>query len=156
MPEPSPDVHDELFELRLERWRPDCEAGLRSVYRPEEVAPLLASVERVLRQVHAARRPSLRRLDQQRLLRPDWFQRPEVLGYAAYTERFAGDLAGVEDALDYLQELGVTYLHLLPLLRRAPVTATAGTPWPTTAGSARTWAATTTWPAWPTPCTRAA
>ena len=120
VPDQSPDVHDELFELRLERWLPDCEAGLRSVYRPEEMAPLLAAVESVLRGAHAKRRPSLRRLDQRRALRPDWFQRPDMLGYAAYTERFAGDLAGVQDALGYLEELGVTYLHLLPLLTPRP------------------------------------
>ena len=40
-----------------------------------------------------------------------------MLGYAAYTERFAGDLAAVAGRLPYLQELGVTYLHLMPLLQ---------------------------------------
>ena len=40
-----------------------------------------------------------------------------MLGYAAYTERFADDLAGLPERLGYLQELGVTYLHLMPLLQ---------------------------------------
>ena len=39
-----------------------------------------------------------------------------MLGYAAYAERFAGDLAGVAKRIPYLRELGVTYLHLMPLL----------------------------------------
>lgn len=26
---------------------------------------------------------------------PDWFQRPAMIGYAAYADRFADDLAGV-------------------------------------------------------------
>lgn len=39
-----------------------------------------------------------------------------MFGYACYTERFAGDLRGVVDRIPYLQELGVTYLHLMPLL----------------------------------------
>ena len=43
-----------------------------------------------------------------------------MLGYAAYTERFAEDLAGLPERLGYLQELGVTYLHLMPLLRPRP------------------------------------
>ncbi|MGJ7440315.1 alpha-amylase family protein [Aquipuribacter sp. MA13-6] len=118
--DPAPDVHDELFDLRLERWLPDCEAGLRGAYRPDEVPALLESVVAVLRSAHAGRRPALRRLDQRRLLRPDWFQDPRMLGYAAYTERFAGDLRGVHDTLGYLDELGVTYLHLLPLLTPRP------------------------------------
>ncbi len=120
VPDPAPDVHDELFDLRLERWLPDCEAGLRGAYDPVQVPALLAEVVAVLRRTHAGRRPALRRLDQRRLLRPDWFQEPRMLGYAAYTERFAGDLAGVHDALGYLDELGVTYLHLLPLLTPRP------------------------------------
>ena len=40
-------------------------------------------------------------------------------GYAAYADRFAGDLRGVADHVDYLRELGVTYLHLMPLLQPA-------------------------------------
>ena len=40
-----------------------------------------------------------------------------MIGYVAYADRFATDLAGVRDRLDYLAELGVTYLHLMPLLK---------------------------------------
>jgi amylosucrase len=40
-----------------------------------------------------------------------------MFGYACYTERFAGSLLGVTQHLDYLEDLGVTYLHLMPLLQ---------------------------------------
>ncbi|WP_420846336.1 alpha-amylase family protein [Nocardioides ferulae] len=43
-----------------------------------------------------------------------------MAGYACYTERFAGDLDGVGERIDYLQELGVTYLHLMPLALPRP------------------------------------
>ena len=119
--DPSPDVHDQLFALRLERWLPEAEVGLREVYG-ERTGVLLDRVGEVLRSAHEARRPGLRLLDQRRLLRPDWFQGPEMLGYAAYTERFAGDLrrVGSDEVLDYLAELGITYLHLMPLLTPRP------------------------------------
>ncbi len=119
--EKSPDVHDELFALRLERWLPEVRAGLLEVYG-EQAGPLLERVEEVLGTAHAARRPALRLLDQRRLLRPDWFQGPDMLGYAAYTERLAGDLRAVAspEVLDHLAGLGVTYLHLLPLLTPRP------------------------------------
>ena len=42
------------------------------------------------------------------------------MGYVAYADRFAGTLAGVRERLPYLRELGVTYLHLMPLLRARP------------------------------------
>ena len=48
---------------------------------------------------------------------PVWLQDPAMLGYAAYTERFADDLRGIAQHLPYLDELGVRYLHLMPLLR---------------------------------------
>jgi len=44
-------------------------------------------------------------------------QQPRMVGYAAYADRFAGDLAGVEQRIEYLKELSVSYLHLMPLLR---------------------------------------
>ena len=69
----------------------------------------------------AARRPAeLRALDAARLAEPDWFQRPRMISYMAYVDRFAGDLAGVTDKIGYLQELGVTYLHLLAVLKPRP------------------------------------
>ena len=46
-----------------------------------------------------------------------WFLSEQMVGYVCYTDRFAGTLAGVAERLDYLEELGVRYLHLMPLLR---------------------------------------
>jgi len=42
------------------------------------------------------------------------------VGYVCYTDRFAGTLTDVAGKLDYLDELGVRYLHLMPLLRPRP------------------------------------
>ena len=42
------------------------------------------------------------------------------MGYVCYTDRFAGTLDGVGKRLDYLEELGVSYLHLMPLLEPRP------------------------------------
>lgn len=105
----------EVFELRLERWWPDLRDGIAAVYPGDTtlVAGLVASAARA----YAERDPELHRLDQQRTLAPDWFQDPRMLGYAAYADRFAGDLDGVRGSVDYLRELGVTYLHLMPLLQ---------------------------------------
>src|SRR3712207_9143421 len=38
-------------------------------------------------------------------------------GYVCYVDRFCGTLDRLPDKLDHLAELGVTYLHLMPLLR---------------------------------------
>ena len=69
----------------------------------------------------SSQRPAeLRLLDLRRHVEPDWFQSPRMLGYACYAERFGGDLRGVAERVPYLAELGVTYLHLMPLLQPRP------------------------------------
>jgi amylosucrase len=106
----------ELFLLRLQRWWPDLRDGLVSVYGAQAEGAAVRLLELAV-DAYAARDPELKRLDLVRSLEPDWFQQPEMMGYAAYADRFAGTLAGVADRVGYLRELGVTYLHLMPLLR---------------------------------------
>ncbi len=79
-----------------------------------------ALVERLVRlALHAAaERPAdLRELDRRREVDPHWYQRERMVGYVCYVDRFCGALADLPGRLDYLAELGVTYLHLMPLLR---------------------------------------
>lgn len=65
----------------------------------------------------AAKRPQvLQNLDQQREDNKDWFLSQKSLGYCAYVDRLGGTLAGVGKRIPHLQQLGVTYLHLLPFL----------------------------------------
>ena len=109
--------HDrDTFNIRLERYQDDLEGSLERVYggRAEALWPRL---EALMRRRLAERPADLKRLDEARLLRPDWLQEPEMIGYVAYPERFAGTLNGVGEHLPYLEELGVKYLHLMPLLR---------------------------------------
>ena len=50
----------------------------------------------------------------------------EMLGGVCYVDLFAGDLQGIEDKIPYFRELGLTYLHLMPLFaiaRRETTTA---------------------------------
>ncbi|MGU3434979.1 alpha-amylase family protein [Actinomycetes bacterium M1A6_2h] len=106
------------FELRLERWWPDLHDAVTALYPdPDHVALRLVSVAA---RGFVARPTDLHRLDERRLLRPDWFQQPDMFGYACYVDRYGGTLAGVGDRLDHLTDLGVTYLHLMPLLTPRP------------------------------------
>ena len=110
----APAHRRELFEARVERWWPDLYDGLDGVY-PDPLGTASRVVAAAAR-AFVEREDDLHRLDLRRSLEPDWFQRPAMLGYAAYADRFAGDLAGVAERAPYLAELGVTYLHLMPLL----------------------------------------
>jgi amylosucrase len=106
-----------MFRARVARWWPDLVNGLRMAYGDERAGALGADLVELAGAAFAARSDRLHVRDLERMLRPDWLQDPSMVGYAAYTERFAGDLRGVADHLPYLDELGVRYLHLMPLLR---------------------------------------
>ena len=107
----------ELFDLRVERFRPDLTDALELVYGPDTAPALRDRLVALALDAYTARPHDLHLLDAKRSLQPDWLQQPRMVGYAAYTERFAGTLHGVEEHIGYLRELGVTYLHLMPLLQ---------------------------------------
>lgn len=71
-------------------------------------------------QAYAARGKELRLLDLARVSEPDWFQQSSMIGYVCYINRFATSLEDVASKIPYLEELGVTYLHLMPLLQIRP------------------------------------
>ncbi|MFM2052487.1 MAG: hypothetical protein RL456_524 [Pseudomonadota bacterium] len=60
------------------------------------------------------RDPALRELDAQRERDPRWFQSQRMVGGVCYADLFAGDFRGIEAQIPYFQELGLTYLHLMP------------------------------------------
>ncbi len=107
----------ELFALRLDRWWPDLVEGLTEVYGAEATPGVALRLAELAARAYGDRDPELARRDLVRSLEPDWLQHPRMVGYAVYSERFAGDLPGVQRRIPYLNELGVTYLHLMPLLR---------------------------------------
>ena len=63
-----------------------------------------------------SRKASLHVLDAKRLDDPDWFRSNKLMGMMLYVNAFAGNLKGVRGKLSYLEECGVNYLHLMPLL----------------------------------------
>ena len=112
----DPDLADLLS--RYDRWADDLWDGLVPVY--PDPAQVLPQVMSVIAGIHRARSAALRDRDRDRTLRPDWFQTADTVGYVAYADLFADDLQGIRTRIDYLTDLGVTYLHLMPLLTPRP------------------------------------
>ncbi len=110
-----------FFELRHTRSKGDLWPMLDRVYgRHTAYEPFKTALLATLKSAWHRRPNDLKLLDLKRDLDPDWFQRSEMVGYACYTDRFAGQLKDVQDRLPYLQSLGVNYLHLMPLLEPRP------------------------------------
>ncbi len=62
----------------------------------------------------------LRALDAIREAEPLWFQSNKLVGGVIYVDLFADDIEGVRSKIPYFKELGLTYLHLMPLFKAPP------------------------------------
>ncbi|HVK43371.1 MAG TPA: amylosucrase [Micropruina sp.] len=107
---------DTTFQLRLARYGPELLSGLEGAYG-DRAAELYDRLIVAMRAAFDARPADLQVLDEARLLTPDWLQKPDQIGYVCYADRFAGSLPGVAQHIGHLESLGVTYLHLMPLLK---------------------------------------
>lgn len=77
------------------------------------------SFEKLCKQLESwyeKRSTALKRIDISRAENPKWYQGNQMLGMMMYVDAFAENLNGVRQKLDYVEECGVNYLHLMPLL----------------------------------------
>lgn len=74
---------------------------------------------------HQHRSASLKQRDQQKLAQGHWHLSNELVGMSLYVDRFCNTLQQLPQRLDYLQNLGVNLLHLMPLFE-SPADASDG------------------------------
>ncbi|WP_294518454.1 alpha-amylase family protein [uncultured Pseudoflavonifractor sp.] len=111
---PTAREDDAVFERRLARRQDELKWLYCELYHGD-----LAAYDyfvSMLRRSWADRKAELRAQDGRREADPDWYRRRDLLGMMLYTNAFAGTLEGVREKLPYIQECGVNYLHLMPLL----------------------------------------
>lgn len=115
---PAADPHEKDVQRRfLARW-PRLEARLAEVYGDDpRWARFIGALKDRVWAAAIARPAALRDLDARREGSRDWLSAAGQTAYTFYVDRFAGDLPGVRKRLDYLDDLGVRWLHPLPLLR---------------------------------------
>lgn len=70
-----------------------------------------------LHEIYKGRSAALKELDRKREQKPNWYRQTDMLGMELYADLFHKNLDGVGDKLDYLQELGVRFLHLMSILK---------------------------------------
>ncbi len=105
-----------LFEARVERHGPRLVACLHGLYG--WCWDFYHHLERTLvvaAEAAAARPDDLAALDAASESGPAWFADHRVVGGVCYVDRFAGTLEGVRRQIPYLRDLGLSYLHLMPL-----------------------------------------
>lgn len=102
------------FKERLDIFEKELSQLYCSLYGDSEGFDELKSI---LKTKSSQRDRSLKVLDNKRLKNPNWYLSNKMLGMSMYTDLFAGTLKNLESKLDYLDGLGITYLHLMPLLK---------------------------------------
>lgn len=102
------------FERRLSARRDELDWLYMELYHDRE---MLEGLRAMMARAYGGRSESLRRLDKKREADPEWFRAGKMLGVTMYPGLFAGSLKGVEEKLGYLKEQGITYVHLMPLLK---------------------------------------
>ena len=68
-------------------------------------------------QQYINRPKKLRHLDLAREKDYNWFLSQKLVGMALYCKGFAGTLTGLQERLNYFQELGVNLVHVMPIMR---------------------------------------
>ncbi len=77
-------------------------------------------IENTLRtaaEYYVRRANDLKQRDQVRERDRSWYQSENMVGATLYVDLFASTLEGLREKIPYLRELGITYLHLMPLFR---------------------------------------
>jgi len=103
------------FARRLQAHLPTLAAELHAVYgQREDFLDVLDAAVAAAWQGWCSRPAHMRERDLQREAEPNWYGSEQALGAVCYADLFAGGLAGLRERVDYLQELGVTCLHVMP------------------------------------------
>ena len=111
-------VEWEAYTHRLRRHFPRLFERLHGLYGDDHdfyyhLESILASAT----EMWLDRPAELKALDAMREADPHWYQSNRMMGAMCYVDLFAGDLQGLRQRIPYLSELGITYLHLMPVFK---------------------------------------
>lgn len=108
--------HDAVFAARFAENFPTLHRLFGELYGARDDAlEALTAVVGLAADGWRERPADLRALDARREAQPHFYLDADMLGGVCYVDRYAGTLEGVRRQIPYFRELGLTYLHLMPL-----------------------------------------
>lgn len=106
---------------RLERHVPDLITLLHKLYgRRKDFARHVEEILVTATEMWLKRPGELKAMDASRTVYPYWYRSHRMIGATCYADLFAGNLKGLSARIPYLTEMGITYLHLMPLFASPP------------------------------------
>lgn len=112
------DTPDDAFQLRLAANLSLISSLFFSLYPKQENEQFLYRLLTKMEDLFHQRPPALKNLDLCRLQNGNWYQSEQLVGMQLYVDRFNRDLKGLEEKLPYFEELGINFLHLMPITTR--------------------------------------
>jgi amylosucrase len=108
-----------VFQKRLDAHFPRLFALLLDLYGTQyDFFYHLESILKTAAHAFIERSEALHALDAQREAAPTpWYQSEKQVAGVCYVDRYAQNLQGIRERIPYFKELGLTYLHLMPLFR---------------------------------------
>lgn len=107
------DKTENVFQQRLERHHDELRWLYMELY---DNSDMFAELCAQMYEYHMQRGQQLKEMDADREKEPDWYKKNDILGMMMYIDNYAGNLQGVQEKLDYLEECQVNYIHLMPFL----------------------------------------
>ncbi len=108
--------YQSLFELRLATNLTLIKELYFSLYPDNETA--FEKLLFLLGELFEKRPENLKEQDLERLKKGNWYQSEEIVGMQLYVDHFKKDLKGLQNKLSYFEEIGVNFLHLMPITTR--------------------------------------
>lgn len=110
-----------MYNTQLEKNMANLTELLYSLYgKCWNFYDILNQLEKIMAKASKERPEALRKQDEVSLKENGyenafWYQDKKTVGMMLYVDLFAGNLKGLIEKIPYLQELGVNYVHLMPL-----------------------------------------
>jgi len=109
------DTEASQLQVRMEQNGARLWALLAEIYPTHSVEKILANLLNKLLFNSSQRGDGLKQKDKIHSSVEPWYLDHKQIGMACYVDRFAEDLSGLKQKIPYLKNLGITFLHLLPL-----------------------------------------
>ena len=107
-----------LFDLRLATNSTLINELFFSLYPEKQHTDRFLELLDLLPRLFKQRPKVLQLQDLERLQEGNWYQSEKMAGMQLYVDHFNRDLKGLENKIPYLENLGVNFLHLMPITTR--------------------------------------
>ena len=110
--------HNALFQQRLATNLTLLQDLFFSLYTKAGHQEAFKNLLQLLPELHKKRPEGLKVRDLEKLKSGNWYLSEQMVGMQLYVDHFNADLNGLREKLPYLQDLGINFLHLMPITTR--------------------------------------